>query len=117
MLLLLVILVNLDVGYQVPLVRNFEIEWAGVFSIVASLAITILMVLQAFKVRSILEEHSRIHSPGPLAGSIALLQNSSFSVPATFFLGILYLQYKMNEMVEAWPQSRPAASADVVPAA
>lgn len=74
------------------------------------------MVIQAFKVRGILEAHATSHAPGPLAGSIALLQGSSFSGVATFFFGIFYLQYKMNEMIETWPQSQPTMGAGVVPA-
>ena len=113
---LLTVLVNMGVGNQVPFIRNFETMWAPPFNALAGLAIGILMVMQAFKVRSIMEAHTRVHSPGPLAGSIAMLQGSSFSVPATFFLGIFYLQYKINELVEAWPQSQPKMGTDAVPA-
>jgi hypothetical protein len=116
LLVLLAVMANLDVGYEVPSIRHFEIYWTPAFSLAVGVIGVILMVFQAFKVQSIMEEHSRLHVAGPLAGSIAMLQEKSFLVLPTLFLGIFYLQYKINEMVEVWPQTQAGAGTEGVPA-
>ena len=68
----------------------------------------ILLLLQCFKVKSILEDHTNVPISGPLAGSLTLVQRTTFSGVATFFLGIYYLQYKINEIVDASPQASTA---------
>ena len=53
---------------------------------VMSLAVTIIMIVQCFKVRRVFREHYNDHLRGDIP----------FSGLATFFLGIFYLQYKIN---------------------
>jgi hypothetical protein len=55
-----------------------------------SLVIGITVLIQTFKVRSILKDHFVKH----------LGQNLSFSLLATFFFYICYLQYKINRLEE-----------------
>lgn len=81
------------------------------FDSVVTLAGGILLLIQCFKVKAILEEHTSVPISGPLAGSLSLVQRTSFSAVATFFLGIYYLQYKINEIVDASPQSAAAPRA------
>ncbi|MGE5327125.1 MAG: DUF4234 domain-containing protein, partial [Deltaproteobacteria bacterium] len=81
------------------------------FDSVVTLAGGILLLIQCFKVKAILEEHMSVPISGPLAGSLSLIQRTSFSAVATFFLGIYYLQYKINEIVDASPQGAAATGA------
>ncbi len=113
----LVTFLNLGVLSHIPWIYNLEIRWDSMANAIAAGVIGFLMVIQAFQVRSILEDHSLAYSPGPLAGSIALVQQSAFSVVGTFFFGIFYLQHKINEMVETWPQTQPTLGSDPLPAA
>ncbi|PYV16436.1 MAG: hypothetical protein DMG21_11775 [Acidobacteria bacterium] len=90
--------------------------WLLAFDALAALVVGVLLLIQAFKVRRILETHVAGSASGPFAGSIALLGSSSFSGLATFFFGIFYLQHKINEMADVGQQSPPALETDVLPA-
>jgi hypothetical protein len=90
-----------------------EIGWLRFFDSAVSLLAVILLVIQSFKVKRILEDHAAESSRGLFGGSISLAQESSLSGVATFFFGIFYLQHKINGMVEAWTEGHP----DVGPAA
>jgi hypothetical protein len=113
----LVALLNFGVANRVPWINDIEIRWDTIANLLATGVIGGLLLIQSFQVRSILEDHLLTHSHGPLAGSIAMMNRSEFSPLGTFFFGIFYLQYKMNEMVETWPQNQPSLGADPVPAA
>ena len=69
----------------------------------------------AFKVRRILLDHSEVQRTGMFASNVAMEQQSSFSSVATFFLGIWYLQYKINRFVEDWRQQARSAASDTNP--
>jgi Domain of unknown function (DUF4234) len=88
----------------------------AVFFVLATAGSGILLLVQAFKVKRMLEAHTAVSTAGPLAGSLALVQGSTYSVLATFFLGIYYLQYKINEVVDAAAQSRPGVGSGFIPA-
>jgi membrane-anchored glycerophosphoryl diester phosphodiesterase (GDPDase) len=90
-----------------------ELAWLRFFDSAASLLTGILLLVQTFKVKRILEDHAAESSQGLFGGSISLAQESSLSGVATFFFGIFYLQHKINGMVEAWTEGHP----DVGPAA
>jgi hypothetical protein len=89
-------------------------SWIGGFEMIASLGGAILLLIQAFKVKRILEAHSTVSDAGPFANSLYLLQSSSYSSVATFFFGIFYLQYKINEIIDASGQGPPGAG--IIPA-
>lgn len=112
-----VAMLNFGVGGNIPRIHDLELMWDATANLIADGLIGLLMVAQAFQVRAILEDHFQSYSQGPLAGSIALIHRSSISPLGTFFFGIFYLQYKINEMVEAWAQTQPALGANPVPAA
>ncbi len=111
-----VALLNFGAANRVPWIYNIEIRWDTIANLIAAGLIGFLLMIQSFQVRSILEDHLLAHSHGPLAGSIAMLNRSEFSPVGTFFFGVFYLQYKINEMVETWPQTQPMMGADPVPA-
>jgi hypothetical protein len=110
-------LLNFGVGAQIATVHNVELRWDWIANLVVIAVVEAVMLVQAFLVRSILEDHATGQNLGPLAGSMALMHRSSFSAIGTFFFGIFYLQYKINEMVETWPRTQLALGADPVPAA
>jgi len=80
------------------------------------LAAAVLLLILAFKVRRILGDHLTASHTGLFAQSLALQQGSSFSGVATFFFGIFYLQYKINEFAEVWSQPPPSAAQEAIPA-
>ncbi len=80
---------------------------------VVSLVCGITLLIQAFKVRRILVDHFTAKIlPGPFASTVAMQTDMSLSGVATFFLGILYLQHKINRLLEAFT---PAAGGGPVP--
>ena len=81
---------------------------------ILELTVGITLLIQAFKVRRILLDHNGVQQAGMFSSQIGLEANTSFSGVATFFLGIWYLQYKINEFLETWSrQSPPSPSAEV----
>jgi hypothetical protein len=90
-------------------------SWLVGFDGLASLAGGVILVLQAFKVRRIMEDHLEASRTGPLSTSIALLQGLSLSAVATFFFGIFYLQYKINDLVDVWTEAQPGVGPDAIP--
>ncbi len=56
----------------------------------------VLLVVQAFKGQRMLDEHFNLHMKADVA----------FSGAATFFLGAIYLQYKINALVEKFGSNR-----------
>jgi hypothetical protein len=71
----------------------------------------ILMLFQCFKVRRILLDHAESVEPhGIFSSGSAFEQKASFSSVATFFLGIWYLQYKINQFARIWNQKADGIS-------
>jgi len=63
----------------------------------------ILLLIQCFKVRRILLDHAEaVEQHGIFSSGLAWERRESFSPIATFFLGIFYLQYKINQFVRSW---------------
>jgi hypothetical protein len=52
-------------------------------------------------VKRILLDHFSAQESGPFSGTISLQRDVSLSGVATFFFQILYLQYKINRLLEA----------------
>jgi hypothetical protein len=106
---------NFGKDYLNLLGLHSSLRWLDGFDGVVTLAVGVLMLIQAFKVGRILEAHIAESAAGVFANSISLAQGASLSRVATFFFGIFYLQYKINEMVETWTQSQPGIGTDAVP--
>ncbi len=70
----------------------------------------VLILFQCFKVRRILLDHAETMERGLFSAGISFEQRTSFSAVATFFLGIWYLQYKINQFVELWEQQARVTS-------
>lgn len=111
-LLSLTLLLDLSQGYF----TSAGMSWLRWFNIIIWFLSSVLLLIQAFKVKRILEEHAEKSSRGLFGGSISLAQESSLSGVATFFFGIFYLQYKINKIIEVWTDSHPNAGTDVIPA-
>lgn len=110
-LLLLVLLLNIGQNYF----TFVNINWLRFLdSLVWSVSV-VLLVIQSFKVKRILEAHATESSEGIFANSISLAQESTLSGVTTFFFGIFYLQHKINEMIEAWPEGEPGVGIGPVP--
>lgn len=73
--------------------ENMPLLWLGTlfFTQILGLVFVILNIVLAFKVKDILDEHY----------NKTLNKNISFSGVATFFFTIVYLQYKLNKILEA----------------
>ena len=74
----------------------------------------IALLVVAFKVRSILQDHLSPPVTGPLSSTAALQSEVSFSGLITFFFSIFYLQYKINRLHERFG---PTLSPDETPPA
>jgi hypothetical protein len=66
------------------------------FGRILELTVGITLLIQAFKVRRILLDHHGSRDAGIFSSQVGMEADSSFSRVATFFLGIWYLQYKIN---------------------
>ncbi|MEJ2009299.1 MAG: DUF4129 domain-containing protein [Acidobacteriota bacterium] len=102
-LLALVLVLNVSRSYF----PSLGINWLRVFDSMVWAFSGVLLLIESFKVRGILEAHAEGSVGGLFAGSINLAQESSLSGVATFFFGIFYLQHKINGMVEARAESQP----------
>lgn len=60
----------------------------------------IIMVVHCFKVRRILLDHLTPQQEGMFSASIRIQYDNMFSRMGTFFLGIYYLQYKINGLID-----------------
>ena len=60
----------------------------------------IIMVVQCFKVRRILVDHLAPRQEGMFSASIRFQYDDLLSTMGTFFLGIFYLQYKINDLLD-----------------
>ena len=109
------IITNLAVGFTEGLTSETTPYWLPVFDGVAMLSIGVILIFQAFKVRRILEDHMSKSRTGPFSSSIALLHDSSISGVATFFFGIFYLQYEINQMADAWVSPIPNLGVEPAP--
>jgi hypothetical protein len=107
---------NFGKDYLNVLGMHRGLGWLAGFDGTTTLLVVVILLIQAFKVGRILETHAAESAAGPFANSISLAQGLSLSRVATFFFGIFYLQYKMNEMVEAWAAGQPGVGTDVIPA-
>lgn len=61
----------------------------------------VALLFQLFKVRRILMDHYSATRSGPLSIMVASQSEAELSGVATFFLGIYYLQYKINRLLES----------------
>lgn len=87
---------------------------AEILSRAMGLAAGIAMIIQAFKVRRILEDH--INVALTTAGPFSVREN--LNGVAVFFLGILYLQYEINRFLDIINRAvQPVPAASQVPAA
>ncbi|HUU14300.1 MAG TPA: DUF4234 domain-containing protein [Terriglobia bacterium] len=82
---------------------------------VLQLSGAILLLIQAFKVRRILLNHNGVQQAGMFSSHLGMEADSSFSRVATFFLGIWYLQYKINDFLEVWSRRPPPSPVAEVP--
>jgi hypothetical protein len=60
----------------------------------------VILIVQCFKVRRILLDHLAPRQEGMFSASIRFQYDDSFSRMGTFFLGIFYLQYKINSLID-----------------
>lgn len=60
----------------------------------------IIVVIHYFKVRRILLDHLAPQHTGMFSAGIRLQQDDEISPLGTFFLGIFYLQYKINRLID-----------------
>jgi len=82
----------------------------------------IIIVVHCFKVRRILLDHLAPQQEGMFSASIRFQYDDMFSRMGTFFLGIYYLQYKINGLTDRLtPEPRgsretmPHAAAEAIP--
>jgi len=83
----------------------------------------LILIVQCFKVRRILLDHLAPREEAMFSAGIRMQDEASFSRMGTFFFGIYYLQYKINNMLDLFtssPGSRqemkaPAAAMPVPP--
>ncbi len=116
LLWLLVLCLNLGFDYIHLPGGDISLMGMRVFDIFSALVLFVVMLVQLFKVRRILEAHAAESSVGPLGSSLALIQGASLSAVATWFFGIFYLQHKINELVDTWTQGRSELGSDILPA-
>ena len=76
----------------------------------------IIIVVECFKVRRILLDHLAPQQEGMFSASIRFQYDDMLSRMGTFFLGIYYLQYKINSLVDRLAPSA-AAPGEAVPLA
>jgi hypothetical protein len=74
---------GLEVAGEMEMAENLD-AFSGLLDLVTG----ITMLVQCFKVRRILKEHFNVY----------LRRGVQFSGAATFFFGIFYLQYKINNL-------------------
>jgi hypothetical protein len=75
---------------------------------IVGLAIVIMIMLLAFRVRFMLADHMESKIKAVLPVSVGIQGSSNPSNLLTFFLNIWYLQYKINQLVDesrAWSQA------------
>jgi hypothetical protein len=108
-------LVNLIYGALTEAGTSFPASFMRNLSRILELAVGIILLIQAFKVRRILLDHNGVQQAGMFSSQIGLEANTSFSGVATFFLGIWYLQYKINEFLEVWSRRPPPSPVTEVP--
>jgi len=60
----------------------------------------VIIVVQGFKVRRILLDHMAPREEGMFSASIRFQYDDLISRMGTFFLGIFYLQYKINNLMD-----------------
>jgi hypothetical protein len=76
----------------------------------------IIMVVSCFKVRRILLDHLAPQQEGMFSASIRFQYDDAFSRMGTFFLGIYYLQYKINGLLDRLA-SEPSGTQETMPLA
>ncbi len=87
-----------------------------IFNRLLLFAAAIVLIFQRFKVKDMLLDHFSPPFSGEFASSLALQNPAPFSGLATFFLGICYLQYKINRFLEMPPQvGEPGGAASLSP--
>jgi hypothetical protein len=84
------------------------------------LVAAVIMVVQCFKVRRMLLDHLAPRQEGMFSASIRFQYDDLFSRMATFFLGIFYLQHKINGLINRLTanegsQGEPVSSALMEP--
>jgi hypothetical protein len=126
---LLVALAAFIGNFAIPIVGSFV--WGTLVEaenvLVPAHALTLLVagiiiVVHCFKVRRILLDHLAPQQEGMFSASIRFQYDDMFSRMGTFFLGIYYLQYKINGLTDRLtPEPRgsretmPHAAAEAIP--
>jgi hypothetical protein len=115
---LVVALAGYLASFLLPLVGSFkwgswvEAENAlGPLPPLITLVVGIIIVVHCFKVRRILVDHLTPQQDGMFSASIRLQYDDLLSRAGTFFLGIFYLQHKINGL---WEKLRPEPARDQV---
>jgi hypothetical protein len=106
---------NLIYGALTEAGTSFPASSMDGLSRILQLMVGILLLFQAFKVRRILLDHHAAQDAGIFSYQLGMEADTSFSRVATFFLGIWYLQFKINEFVEAWSRQPPPAPVAELP--
>ena len=102
-------LVNIIYAIMTEVGTSFSAISMDGLSRALELTVGVLLLIQAFKVRRILLDHHDAQQAGMFSSQLGMEADSSFSRVATFFLGIWYLQYKINDFLEVWSR-RPLPS-------
>ncbi len=97
--------------------HTFDPRLLAGYAMLTALLWCVLLMTQAFKVLHMLEAHTAGEGKGPLGRSIALVEHGSYSPIATFFFGIFYLQYKINELVDSWSAGSGLPGTEAIPLA
>jgi hypothetical protein len=97
-----------DIGYFV-VISFTDGSWPWALACLSA----IICILLSFRARRALLDHDAARRRGMFSSGLTLDTETSFSVVATFLLGIWYVQYKLNQLVETWehfppPQTAPA---------
>lgn len=94
-------------SFSLPIVGSVKWgSWVAAENVLGPLHPVILLIaegiiiVQCFKARRILVDHLTPHQQSMFSASIRIQNDELVSRTATFFLGIFYLQYKINELLK-----------------
>src|ERR1035441_5349953 len=76
----------------------------------------VIIVVQCFKVRRMLLDHLAPRQEGMFSASIRFQYDDLFSRMATFFLGVFYLQHKINGLISRLTVTEGSQEESVAPA-
>jgi hypothetical protein len=110
-------------GVCIPIVGSFRWgSWVqaenalGPLHPLILLVAVIILVAQGFKVRHILLDHLAPRAEGMFSASIRFQYDDMISRMGTFFLGIIYLQYKINSLLNRFSPDSGAQGEMISPA-